>query len=77
MFCSSVSHDRQRGQRASAQFLSQMRGAFQQARVDVEDVAGKAFAAGRTPQQQRQLAIGARVAAKIVEHHQRIAALGA
>ena len=67
--------DGQRGERAAAQRLAQMRGALQQPRVDVENVAGKAFAAGRTAQQQREFAIGARVQAEVVEHDQRVAAL--
>ena len=43
-----------------------MRGALQQPRVDVKDIAGKGFAAGRAAQQQGKLAIGTRVMGEVV-----------
>ena len=66
--------DGQRGERAAAEFLAQMRRAFEQPRVDVKDVAGKGFATGRPAQQQRELAIGARVMREIVVNDQHVAA---
>ena len=50
--------DGQRGEGAAALILAQVGGAFQQPRMDVEDVPRESFAAGGSPQQQRQLAIG-------------------
>ena len=75
MFCSSVSTMGRAVSDPPPSSRAQVRGALQQAGVDVEDVARKTFAAGRAAQQQRQLAIRARVAGQIVEHHQRVAAL--
>ena len=65
--------DGQRGERAAAEFLAQVGGAFEQARMDVEDVAGKGFASGRTAEQQRKLAIGARVLGEVVVDDQHVA----
>ena len=50
--------ERQRGERTAADFLVQLGGALQQARCGEEHVARKRFAARRTAQQQRNLAIG-------------------
>ena len=66
--------DGQRGERAAAEFLAQVRGAFEQARVDVEDVAGKGFASGRTAEQEGKLAIGAGVLREVVVNDQHVAA---
>ncbi len=52
----------------------QLRGALQQARVQVEDVARVRLAARRTPQQQRNLAVRLRVLRQIVVDHQRVPA---
>src|SRR4029453_17738610 len=49
--------DRQRRQRAAAALRAHLGGALEQARVQVEDVAGVGLATGRAAQQQRQLAI--------------------
>ena len=57
---------RQRRQRTRAQRVVQFRGALQQARMQEENVAGKRFAAGRTPQQQRNLAVRLRVLRKVI-----------
>ena len=54
--------------------LAQMRRAFQQARVDVEDVPGKGLASGRPTKQQRELAIGACVLREVVVDDQHVAA---
>ena len=67
--------DGQRGERSATEFRAQVRCAFQQPRVDVEDVAGKRFATGRATQQQRQLAIGARMMREVVVNNQHVAAL--
>src|SRR3954469_8735898 len=64
--------DRQRRQRSTAQFFLQLRGALQQARVQVEDVAGIGLAAARPPQQQRDLAVGLRVLGQVVVNAQRV-----
>ena len=53
--------DRQRRERAVAVFFADTRAAFQQAAVQIKHVAGIRFAAGRTFQDQRHLAIGDRV----------------
>ena len=58
--------DRQRRQRAAAVLLLQLRGALEQARVQIEDVAGIRLAARRTAQQQRDLAIRLRVLRQVV-----------
>src|SRR4029077_2379468 len=44
--------DRQRGQRAAAELVVELDGALEQARVQVEDVAGVGLAAGRAAKQQ-------------------------
>ena len=48
------------------------RGPFQQARVQIEDVAGIGLAAGRAPQQQRHLAVRPGLLGEVVVHHQRV-----
>ena len=50
--------DRQRRQRPAAVILVEARRTLQQARVQIEHVAGVGLAARRAPQQQRDLAIG-------------------
>ena len=65
--------DGQGGERAAAEFLAQMGGAFEQARVDVEDVAGKGFAPGRPAEQEGELAIGSGVLREVVVNDQHIA----
>src|SRR5215475_1554273 len=67
--------DRQRRQRAVAVLLVELRGALQQARMQVEDVARVGFATRRTAQQQRHLAIGHRLLGQIVVHDQRMHAV--
>ena len=66
--------DRQRRQGPAAQFLLQLRRALEQARVQVEDVARVGFAARRTAQQQRDLAVGLRVLRQVVVDDQRVPA---
>ena len=51
-----------------------MGGAFEQPRVNVKNVARKSFAPGRPAQQQRELAISARVVREIVVNDQHVAA---
>ena len=46
-------YDGKRGERTAAALLAEMRRAFQHPRMNVEDVAGERFAAGRTAEQQR------------------------
>ncbi len=65
--------ERQRGERAAALRVAQFRGALQQAAVQIEHVAGVRFAARRTAQQQRNLAIGRGVLGKIVVNAERVA----
>ena len=60
--------DRQRGQRAIAIGVVHLRSAFQQAAVEIEDVARIGFAARRTTQQQRHLTIGDGLLGKVVIH---------
>src|SRR5690606_20907132 len=73
--------DRQRGQRAGLAldgavgelldvFFVDARGAFEQARVQVEDVARVGFAARRTAQQQRHLAVGPGLLGEVVVNDQ-------
>src|SRR4051794_37487127 len=66
--------DRQRGERAAAVFLLQFRGAFQQARVQVENVARVRFATRRTSEQQRDFTVGLRVLREVVVDHQGVPA---
>ncbi len=61
-----VSMMRQRGQRAAAELVGQLRGALQQPGVEVEDVAGVGLAARRAAQQQRQLAVGVGLLGQVV-----------
>src|SRR5262245_44389387 len=56
----------QRGQTAAAAGVRVFRGAFEQARMQIEDVAGIGFASGRAAQQQRNLAVGRGVLRQIV-----------
>ncbi len=67
--------DGQRRERAAAEFLPQMRRTLEEARVNIKDVAGESFAARRTPQQQRQLAISARMMREVVINDQHVAPL--
>ena len=57
---------RQRRQRARAVAVVELGGALQQARVQIEDVAGIGLAAGRAAQQQRHLAVGDGLLGEIV-----------
>ena len=50
-------NDRQSGQRSAAIFVAHFASAFQQARVEIENVSGISFAAWRTAQQQRNFAV--------------------
>src|ERR1035437_2826176 len=50
-----------------------MCGAFEQARVDVEDVAGEGFATGWSTEQEGKLAVGTSVLREIVENDQYVA----
>ena len=74
MSCASVSMMGRAVSEPPPQLRAQVRGALEQARVDVEDVAGEGFAAGRPAQQQRELAIGARVLREVVVDDQHVAA---
>ena len=67
--------DRQRGQRTVAVLLADAGGAFEQPAVQVEHVARIRFAAGRAPQDQRNLAVGHGVFGEIVVDDQRIPAV--
>src|SRR5450631_3074771 len=58
--------DRQRRQRSGALVVVELRGALEQAGVQIEHVAGIGFAARRTAQQQQHLAIGHRLFRQIV-----------
>ena len=58
--------DRQRRQRSAAELLAQLRRALEQPRVQIEDVAGIRFAARRTAEQQRDLAVRLRVLREVV-----------
>ena len=66
--------DRQRRQRSAAELLVQLRGALEQPRVQIEDVARIRLAARRPAQQQRDLAVGLRVLRQVVVDDQRVAA---
>ncbi len=67
--------DRQRGQRARAIVVVELGGALEQARVQIEHVAGIGFAARRAAQQQRHLAVGDGLLGKIVIDDQRMHAV--
>ncbi len=67
--------DRQRGQRSAAHLVGELRRAFEEARVQVEDVARICLAARRTAQQQRHLAIRLRVFGEIVVDDEDVFAL--
>ena len=67
--------DRQRGQRAAALLIRHLRGALQKARVQIEHVAGIRLAAGRTAEQQRDLAIRLRVLRQVVVDAERVFAV--
>src|SRR6185437_4584502 len=58
--------DRKRGQRARAVLLVELRRALEQAGVQIEHIARIGFAARRTAQQQRHLAVGDGLLGKIV-----------
>ena len=51
-------NDRQSGERACAPLVAELGGSLQKAAVEVEDIAGVGFAAGRAAQQQGHLAVG-------------------
>ena len=67
--------DRQRRQRAAAEVVVELDRALEQARVQVEDVAGVGLAPGRAAQQQRHLAVGVRVLGEVVVDDQRVPAV--
>ena len=67
--------DRQRGQRARAVVLVELRRALEQARMQVEDVAGIGLAAGRAAEQQRHLAVGDGLLGEVVVDDQRVHAV--
>src|SRR5262245_26940897 len=67
--------DRQRGERASAQLVADLGRALEEARVEVEDVAGIRLAAGRPPEEERDLAVGPRVFREVVVDDERVALL--
>jgi hypothetical protein len=67
--------DRQRGERARAVLLVELRGALEQPAVQVEDVAGERLAARRPPQQERDLAVGGRVLREVVVDAERVLAV--
>src|SRR6056297_3506899 len=67
---------RQRGQRAAAVFVAQMRGALEKPRVYVKDVTGIGFAPRRAPQQERQFAISAGVPGEVVIDDENVPAPG-
>ena len=73
MSCASVSMMGSAVSEPPPQLLAQVRRPFEQARVDVENVAGKRFATGRAAQQEGELAIGARVVREVVVDDQHIA----
>src|SRR5206468_2417369 len=54
------------GQRAATVLVAQLGGAFQQSRVEIKNVSRVRFASGRTPQQERNLAVRSRVLREIV-----------
>src|SRR5690606_34205684 len=58
--------DRQRGQRTRAIVRVHLRSALKEAAVEIEDVAGIGFAARRTAEQKRHLAIGNRLLRQVV-----------
>src|SRR4051794_18330730 len=58
--------DRQRGQRTRTLILVELGGALEQARMQIEHVAGIGFAARRAAQQQRHLAVGDGLLGQIV-----------
>src|SRR5215207_5824267 len=67
--------DRQRRHRATAEVVGQLAGALEQARVQVEDVAGVGLATRRAAQQQRHLAVRVGVLGEVVIDRQRVLAL--
>jgi hypothetical protein len=67
--------DRQRGQRAGAVVLVQLRRTLQQARVQVEHVARIGLAARRAAQQQRHLAVGDGLLRQVIVDDQRVPAV--
>ena len=66
--------DRQRRQRAAAFLVPELCRAFEEPRVQVEDVARERLAARRTPQQERDLAVGLGVLRQVVVDAERVAA---
>ena len=67
--------DRQRGERAGAELVAQLRGTLEQAAVQVEDVAGVRLAARRAAQQQRHLAVRLGLLRQVVVHDERVLAV--
>src|SRR6266540_6511656 len=63
---------RKRRQRTAAVLLVHARGALQQARVQVEDVAGIRLAPGRTPDEERYLAVRPGVLGQVVVYDERV-----
>ncbi len=68
--------DRQGGERSAAQFGAQTGRPLEQSGMDVEDVSGKGLASRGTPEQERQLAVGAGVLREIVVDDQHVTAAG-
>src|SRR5690606_18975016 len=67
--------DGKRGERTAAVLVGELGGAFEQAAVKVEDVAGVGLAAGRTAKQQGELPVGGRLLAEVVVDAQDVLAL--
>ena len=67
--------DRQRRQRSAAMVVVHLRRAFQQPRMQIEDVARIGLAAGRSAQQERHLPVGDRLLGQIVIDDQRMLAV--
>src|SRR5438876_4282264 len=65
--------DRQRGQRASAERVVELRRALEQARVQVEHVPRIRLAPGRPPEQQRELPVRRGVLGEVVVDAERVA----
>ena len=65
--------DGERGQRAASAFLTQMGGALEHPRMNVEDVSGEGLASGWPAEQEGKLAIGAGVLREVVVNDQHVA----
>src|SRR6185436_7351157 len=66
--------DRKRGERSPTQLLPQLRRAFEQAGMQIENVAWVRFTAGRTTEEERNLAIRLSMLRQIVVDAQRVTA---